>query len=426
MKSDITRREFVETLLVGGAVLGLAACGKAPARAHAAAPAGPNVVLFLADDLGRECLGSYGGSSYATPHLDALAAGGVRFERCFAMPKCHPSRVTLMTGRYPFRANARWGTLPESEVTFGHVLERAGYATALSGKWQMALLKKDPDHVRKAGFQTSCCWGWHEGARYWKPVLWIDGVERKDLAEQYGPDVHTDFLIEFMAKPRREPFLAYYPMTLPHLSNAGADGAPDAKLATYPELVAEMDRQVGRVLEALDSLGRTRDTLVLFLADNGTPGGVVSKLGDREIAGGKAQFSDAGTHVPLLASWPGVVPAGVTCPDLIDVSDFLPTLAALCGAELPAGVTLDGRSFAPQLRGRPGVPREWVYCGWAGRSFLRDDAWKLTNTGELYDMARDPDEIRPIGVGQDTAESTAARAQLEAYARAYFPKGRLP
>ena len=138
--------------------------------------------------------------------------------------------------------------------------------------------------------------------------------------------------------------------------------------------MAELDRQVGRVLDALESLGKRRDTLVLFLADNGTPGGVVSKLGEREIAGGKSQLSDAGTHVPLLASWPGVVPAGAVCPDLIDVSDFLPTLAEIAGAPLPAGVELDGRSFAPQLRGRPGRPREWVYCGWAGRSFLRGDA----------------------------------------------------
>src|SRR5882672_6461838 len=111
-------------------MLTLAACSKAPRHARAETY-GPNIVLFLADDLGRECLASYGGTSYRTPRLDALAAEGMRFERCFAMPKCHPSRVALLTGRYPFRTNAHWGTLPESEVTFGHVLEQAGYATAL-------------------------------------------------------------------------------------------------------------------------------------------------------------------------------------------------------------------------------------------------------------------------------------------------------
>jgi len=416
----ITRRELV----VGAAALALAGCAEITPRPRRAATR-PNFLVFLADDLGRECLGSYGGTSYATPRLDALARTGLRFERCFSMPQCHPTRVALLTGRYPFRANVRWGRLPESEITFAHVLAAAGYATAVSGKWQLAKLKKDPNHPARAGFQTSCCWGWHEGARYWQPLIWQDGRLRDDLRERYGPDVHTDFLIDFMARHRDGPFLAYYPMTLPHLSSAGADGAPGAKLSTYPELVGEMDRQVGRTLDALERLGLAGDTLVLFAADNGTPRGITSELAGREIPGGKSSLSDAGTHVPLLASWPGRVPAGI-CPDLVDVSDFLPTLAALAHADLPADATLDGRSFAPQLLGERGQPRAWVYAGHRGRSFLRDERWKLTNSGDLYDLARDPDEAAAIGPGRDTPESAAARARLEAYVRAYFPEQRLP
>src|SRR3970282_1649985 len=136
---DCTRRELLQRLGLGAVSLALAHCATPQPRA-ARADARPHLVLVLADDLGRECLGAYGGSSYATPMLDRLAAEGMRFERCFAMPKCPPSRVTLLTGRYPFRADARWGTLPESERTFGQVLAEAGYATALSGKWQMAKL----------------------------------------------------------------------------------------------------------------------------------------------------------------------------------------------------------------------------------------------------------------------------------------------
>ena len=214
-------------------------------------------------------------------------------------------------------------------------------------------------------------------------------------------------------------------MTLPHLSSAGADGAPGARLTTYPELVEEMDRQVGRTLDALERLGLARDTFVLFAADNGTPRGITSDLAGRPIPGGKATLADAGTHVPLLASRPGVVPAGL-CPDLVDVSDFLPTLAALAHAELPAGTTLDGRSFAPQLRGEPGQPRAWVYGGSRGQSFLRDRRWKLTNSGELYDVDRDPDEIAAIEPGHDTPESASARERLEGYVRAYFPGATLP
>jgi len=421
---EITRRELV----LGAAALALAGCAQVPVqpRPRPRARAGaPSFLVFLADDLGRECVGSYGGSSYATPRLDALARGGLRFERCFSMPQCHPTRVAFLTGRYPFRANARWGRLPDSATTFAHVLAAAGYATAVSGKWQLAKLKKDPNHPARAGFQTSCCWGWHEGARYWDPLIWQDGKRRDDLRDRYGPDVHTDFLIDFMARHRDTPFLAYYPMTLPHLSSNGADGAPGAKLTSYPELVGEMDRQVGRMLDALEQLGLARDTFVLFVADNGAPRTVTSDLGGRAIHGGKSTLSDAGTHVPLLASRSGVVPAGV-CPDLVDVSDFLPTLAALAGAALPAGDALDGRSFAPQLRGERGEPREWVYSGHRGRSFLRDRRWKLTNGGEVFDLERDPDERSPIHAAADTADSAAARARLERYVRAYFPEQRLP
>ncbi len=420
MPLRITRRELV----VGSAALALAGCAGVGQRPAQRTPQ-PNFLIFLADDLGRECLGCYGGTSYPTPRLDALARGGLRFEHCFSMPQCHPTRVALLTGRYPFRANARWGRLPDSEVTFAHVLARAGYATAVSGKWQLAKLKKQPDHPARAGFQTSCCWGWHEGARYWEPLIWQDGTRRDDLRERYGPDVHTEFLIDFMARHTHQPFLAYYPMTLPHLSSVGADGAPGAKLTSYPELVGEMDRQVGRTLDALERLGLSSNTLVLFAADNGAPRSVTSDLGGRTIQGGKSSLTDAGTHVPLISSWPGSVPASV-CPDLVDVSDFLPTLAALARADLPPGTALDGRSFAPQLVGDPGRPRAWVYSGLRGRSFLRDQRWKLTHSGDLYDLARDPDEIAGITPCLDTPESAAARDRLVEYVRAYFPEQRLP
>jgi arylsulfatase A len=421
VQSRISRREFV----VGAAALTLAGCARTPRASRPAADAsGPSFLIFLADDLGRECLGCYGGSSYATPRLDALAREGLRFAHCFSMPQCHPTRVTLLTGRYPFRAQARWGTLPGAEHTFGQLFAEAGWATAVSGKWQLALLKEQPDHPARAGFQTSCCWGWHEGARYWQPIIWQDGRRRDDLRDRYGPDVHTDFLIDFMARQRERPFLAYYPMTLPHLSSVGADGAPGAPRSSYPELVAEMDRQVGRTLDALERLGLARRTFVFFLADNGTPRGVVSELAGRAIRGGKASATDAGTHVPLLVSGPGV--ARGVCTDLVDVSDVLPTLAALAGVALPADPALDGHSFAPQLRGERGEPREWVYAGHRGRSFLRDRRWKLTRSGELYDLERDPDESAPVPPGSAGPEAAAARTRLEAWARAYFPDARLP
>ncbi|MGH2898710.1 MAG: sulfatase-like hydrolase/transferase, partial [Solirubrobacteraceae bacterium] len=230
----------------------------------------------------------------------------------------------------------------------------------------------------------------------------------------YGPDVHTEFLIDFMTTHREEPFLAFWPATLPHFSKPAEETSEQDALASYAEMVEELDFQVRRLVDSLDHLGLAEDTLVLFSADNGTPGGVVSKLGDREIAGGKSLLTDAGTHVPLLARWPGVVPAGSVCPALIDLSDFLPTLAELAHAPLPEGVVLDGRSFAPLLRGEPGPERTWVHGAWAGRAYLRGMRWKLYASGELYDLDADPDENAPLLATDDSPEAAAARAQLAA------------
>ena len=175
-----------------------------------------NIVLIMADDLGYECLGSYGGTSYRTPNLDALAASGMRFTNCFSTPKCSPSRVTIMSGRYTLRTTTTWGQLPKNEITFGHVLRDAGYATALAGKWQMVLLKKDPGHVRHFGFQESAVWAWHEGARYYKPMLYHNDTVMANTKDKYGPDLYCDFLIDFIETNKDKPFLAYYPMALTH------------------------------------------------------------------------------------------------------------------------------------------------------------------------------------------------------------------
>lgn len=372
----------------------------------------PNVLLIMADDLGYECLGCYGGTSYKTPNLDKLARGGIRFTNCFSTPKCSPSRVTIMTGRYTFRTTTTWGHLPPDEITFGHVLGQAGYATALAGKWQMVLLRKNPGHVARSGFEQNCCWAWHEGPRYWNPMIWQNGRLRGDVADRYGPDVYCEFLIELIERNRDKPWLAYYPMALCHFPKRDEPKGPSGRWETFAEMVSAMDKQAGKLVAALDRLKLRRKTLILFTADNGSPTSVVSRLGDRPIRGGKAKLTDAGTRVPLLANWPGTAPAGVVNDDLIDLSDFLPTLAELAGAKLPPGVTIDGRSFAPQLRGKPGKARDWVYTEWQGKSWVRDKRWKLYGSGKLIDMAADPTQQQPIQQADDTAESSAARKRL--------------
>ena len=166
-------------------------------------------------------------------------------------------------------------------------------------------------------------------------------------------------------------------------------------------MVSSMDAMVGKLVAALDRLELRDRTLILFTADNGSPPSEVSLLGDRRIRGGKAKLTDNGTRVPLIANWPGVVPAGTTNGDLIDFTDFLPTLADLSHAKLPPDVVIDGRSFAPQLRGEEGNSREWVFTEWSGKAWVRDKHWKLYRGGQLYDMQSDPEEKRPLPTNQE-------------------------
>ncbi|MFQ5749062.1 MAG: sulfatase-like hydrolase/transferase [Planctomycetota bacterium] len=432
-----SRRDFLGRAVCGAAGASLAANLLGCTRKEPSRP--PNLVLIVADDLGYEGLGSYGGVSYETPNLDALAAGGLRFDHCFATPLCTQSRVQLLTGRYPFRTGWNdfiekrpWGQRfldPAKERTFAHVLRDADYATAVAGKWQMCYFATHPDHASACGFDRSYLWSFmvdgKESNRYWNPSVVVDGAPPLTVENHYGPRLYCNFLLEFMEQHKEEPFLAYFPMTLPHGPYLPTPGSstPDERdrgwrwennPANFPDMVSFLDRLVGRVAATLDRLGIRDRTLILFCSDNGTPGDFTSRLRNgRAIRGGKGRMTEAGTRIPLIASMPGTVPAGGVCHDLVDLSDFLPTLAAFGGAPLPEGVTLDGRSFAPQLRGEKGRPREWVFCQAGEKRFLRGPRFKLHNDGRFYDVEADPGEKTDLAAGGSLApEARAARDRL--------------
>lgn len=404
----LSRREF-STLLAASAAMALTGCATTEGRKTPMER--PNVLLILADDFGYEVPGCNGGTSYSTPNIDALAAGGTRFVHCYSSPVCSPTRVNLLTGRYGFRTTEEWAYIPPAEITIGHVLGNAGYATGMAGKWQLAVLKDDPQHVARTGFAENCCWGWHEGPRYYYPCIRQNGVLRTDVQDRYGPDVFCEFMIDFMSRHRNEPFLAYYPSVLTHFPKGDEPPPAGGKHKNYAEMVAALDEEVGKLVAGLDALGLRERTLILFTGDNGTPRGIQSKMDGTTIVGGKGAFTDAGTHVPLIANWPGVTPAGRVSNDLVDFSDFLPTLAELAGALLP-NVPIDGKSFAPQLRGLPGTPREWAYVEYQGTRWARDQRWKLYGDGTLYDMANDPFEERPVPPDSVSPEASQARQKL--------------
>ena len=376
----------------------------------------PNIVLIVADDLGREALGAFGGTSYKTPHLDGLAASGVRFTNCFSAPRGSLSRLTLLTGRYTFRTTEEWDYLPTNEITFGHAMRKAGYTTALAGRWRYATFKNDSRHPQRSGFMESTCWASKEGPRYWRPRIYQNGQVCHGVSSRYGPDVYCDFLVDFIARQGAQPgkpFFAYYAMTLPHPPRADAPHAANGRHENYAEMVAKLDRQVGKIVAALEENGLRERTLVIFTSDNGAPKSVTSRVGPRVIRGGKGTLLDSGTRVPLVASWPRITPPGLICEDLVDLSDVFPTLTDVSGRGVPGGNVLDGKSFAPQLRGLPGSVRRWVYVqDDDGQRWLRDREWKLYGNGTLFDMTSDPEEKRPLLGDSESKRAAEARKRL--------------
>lgn len=408
----------------------------------------PNILFILADDVGQEVLGCYGGQSYATPHLDELARTGMKFRHGYSMPVCHPTRLTLMTGKYPFRhGRVTWGDFPKTEepYTWANVVAESGYATYIAGKWQLCLLRDDPRHPHRLGFQHSDLFGWHEGPRYYEPMIYRDGAVRDDTLGHYGPDLYVRGLIEFMKLNRNRPFLAYYSMAVCHEVTDDLDPpvphGPMGRYDSYPEMVAEMDRAVGRLVAALEALKLREKTLVIFTADNGTPPEiiiqadgkkllrepVVSRQNGLQIPGGKKKLTDDGTNVPLIANWPGRIREGQVVDDLVDMSDYLPTFVELTGGTLPEGRTIDGTSFAPRLLGTGKSRRAWAYAEEAvlpkpggvepdgtssGLRWVRTDAWKLYSDGRLYDMRADEQERHALSLSNSDPEATSARQRL--------------
>lgn len=424
-----TRTYLSSVMVVLGHAL-LSVCGAVQAK--------PNIVLIMADDFGYECLTANGGRSYKTPRLDAMAEQGLRFTHCHSQPVCTPSRVKIMTGRYNSRNYVSFETLDPKEKTFGNLLQAAGYKTCIAGKWQLFGRGKDyvGTHPTAAGFDTYCLWQLDrvsKGSRYWNPKIEQDGRELTGLDQAYGPDVFTDFICTFMSQHKDRPFFVYYPMALTHgphvpTPDSGVDMGKKPKRDTryFADMVTYSDKLVGRILDTVDQLGLAENTLVLFVGDNGTDKKVTSLMGDRKIKGGKGGTRDAGTHVPLLARWQGVTPAGTVCEDLVDFSDFVPTFVQMSRASLPHALTLDGISFLPQLQGKPGHPKDQLFCHYdkgkhpiegqapkkaekraakSGKNkapytrWVRDTQWKLYDNGNLFDVKADPDETQAIKAG---------------------------
>ena len=381
----------------------------------------PNIVLILADDLGIGNISAYGADNFKTPNIDALAKSGTIYERCFSAPVCGPSRAELMTGRYGFRTGMT-GNDKESakimaaatEIMIPKILKPAGYVTGQVGKWsQVPLEPADWGFDEYMRFQASGDY-WNTQKRAEKYTVNGKSVPLAD--GEYLPDKMHNFAVDFISRHKDEPFFLYYPMSHVHTDILRTpDSAPDSK-DLFMDNIHYMDKLVGKLVAELDRLKLRDNTVIFFVGDNGVhPGeGDRSTIRGRRISGAKGMMLEGGSLVPCIVSWPGKIAAGKVSPDLVDFSDFLPTISELAGANLPEGVTIDGKSFASILKGEEGTPREWIFVQLGRNWYVRESKWKLNHAGELFDMKDAPFEEKPVATDSTDPEAIAARARLQA------------
>ena len=386
-------------------------------------PEKPNVVLIMADDMGYECLSTYGSISYKTPVLDSLAASGIKFSSCISQPLCTPSRVKIMTGMYNYRNYEYFGYLNSNQYTFGNLMKDAGYSTCIAGKWQLnGLAYKDQlpewkDNSRPVafGFDEYCLWQLTktrgEGERFADPLIEQNGRVLETDKDDYGPDIFCDFILDFIQRKKDSPFFIYYPMVLVHEPFVAT---PDSKswlesenryekdTSYFRDMVEYTDKIVGKIAGKLRELKLDGNTLLIFTGDNGTHFTIFTDTEQGTVRGAKGNTIDHGIHVPLIAYWPEKITNGSVFEHLIEFSDFFPTFAEIAG--IPADV--DGKSFYPLLIGGNYIPRETAFVHydprWGNRvnqyrnQFVMTDRYKLYQDGMFFDFANDVLEERPL------------------------------
>lgn len=445
----------------------------------------PNIVFILADDLGYHELGCYGQTKIRTPRIDALAAEGMRFTRHYSgNAVCAPSRCVLMTGKHPGHAEVRNNRsmiplgepegqhpIPAEEITLAEALQKGGYVSGVFGKWGLGNMNSTGNPL-KQGFERFFGYNCQSHAHSFYPAtLWdndrtfslgnvppipghgglLPGADPSDprsydlyKGQDYAPDHINAQLLDFIRENKDKPFFCYYPTLIPHVALHIPDEDLEPYLAenwsdppftreksgytphftpraAYAAMITRMDTYVGRVLDLLDELEISDNTLVIFTSDNGT-----THLGDEvdyeffdsvgPLRGLKGDLYEGGIRVPLLARWPGKVEPGSISDRVTGFEDWMPTLLDLTGLKTETPDRIDGISFAPTLLGRDQPPREFLYrefTGYGGQQSLwLGDRWKgirrdLVPRGkrnaadipvktELYDLHADLSESKDV------------------------------
>jgi len=419
-------------------LLGLPACaGANPADASPPTPARPpNVVVIVSDDAGWADFSFQGSEQVPTPHLDALAARGVRFTSGYVTAAvCSPSRAGLLTGRYqqrfghetniPPRYSEENG-LPTDEVLLSDLLREQGYRTIALGKWHLGYAPRF--HPLSRGFDAY--WGFLQGARSYRP---IEGTRLNRLLRDREPAPETfEYMTDALADEaaacieahRERPFFLYLAFnavhTPMHADPAVLEEVADITPPRRQKLVAmtiSLDRAVGRVLDALREHGLEQDTLVVFVNDNG--GATNNASRNDPLRGTKGTPFEGGHRVPFLMSWPARLPRGVDYDLPVSTLDVLPTALAAAGREGGTPKPLDGVDLLPLLTGATdGRPHDVLFWRLKDDRAVRDGDWKLVVRGDrdpmLFDLAADPSEARDLA--REQPERVAAlRSKLAAW-----------
>lgn len=424
--------------------IGLLWVGVMVAQASAAARK-PNIILIVSDDQGFD-LAAFGAKEFVTPHLDRMAAEGTRGTNFYNTASvCTPSRSGLITGRYPFRngtyemirndmvnyghryTKSEYAMSPEMtlgldvrEKTFGDVLRTAGYTNAVYGKWDMGQAKRFLPLQR--GFDAFYGHGnngidYYTHERYGAPSMFRDNELTTADRGVYSTDLFRREAVNFIRKNQERPFFIYLPFNAPHgasnlekdslqvpaanLKKYYPDHDPKTNATKYAGMISAMDEAIGEIFATLRELKLDRDTVVIFFADNGRTN---SQIDGTRLRGGKGSGFEGGLRSPLIAWWPGVIPAGKTTDAFLSSLEILPTFAAIGGASLP-DVVLDGFNMLPVLQGKIPSPRKEMFWDWPSTfQAARVDQYKWVSyvlrgnkenrppTEELFDLSVDLSE----------------------------------
>lgn len=359
------------------------ACLGLQTQANSAQP--PNVVIILADDLGFGDLGCYGHPKFKTPRIDQMAAEGARMTQfnCPA-PFCAPTRSSLMTGRYPFRCGMTQNpapdggpaadalALPKAEVTLAQVLKSAGYVTGMVGKWHLG--HKPGSLPTDRGFDE------YFGIPYsndMRPVQVLEGtkVAEYPVVQATLTTRYAQRAVDFIQRSKGKPFFLYFAEAMPHKPLAASEkNYKNSGSGLYGDALADLDDSVGAVLDVLKQTGADDTTLILFSSDNGAWfGGSCGGL-----RGMKGTNYEGGYRVPMIARWPGKIPAGHVSNELAVMMDLFATVLKATGAKMPDDRVLDGQDILPLLSSAAKSPHEFLFGQQNSKlATIRDARWKL-------------------------------------------------